>query len=64
MGWLSALLRLFGFGAQIAAKNQDVINSPEVVRGKIAKQDAAELDKIQNDTQKGDIESARNNFNH
>lgn len=63
-GWISSLLSLLGFGAKIAAKNQDIINSPEVRRAKIAKENAAELDTIHTTTQKGDIETTRDDFSH
>lgn len=64
MGWFSALMQFLGFGAKIASKNQDIINSPAVVKAKVAKQDSAERDEIHKTTQKGDIESARDDFSH
>lgn len=62
--WITALLQLFGFGAKIASKNQDIMNSPEMKKAKIAQQDQAELDQIHKSTQKADIESARDDFSH
>lgn len=59
-GWITALLNFFGFGAKIASKNQDIINSPDVVRGKVAKQDAADKDEIHRTG--ADIEKVRNDF--
>lgn len=64
IGWISSALDLLGSVFGMARKNQDVINSPEVVRGKEAEKDAKELDRIHDGTQKGDIEKARDDFSH
>lgn len=61
MGWLTAILNFLGFGAKLASKNQDIVNSPDVVRAKVAKQDAAELDDIHRGK---DLEKIRDDFSH
>jgi len=64
MSWINTILKLLGFGFKVASTNQSIINSKPIVDSKTAADDAKLADKIQKDTQKGNIDEITKNLSH